>query len=228
MPELGNRTRFEFPFNNPEEDAKTDAFAEVEAGLSELAETTLLFLSHLESISWQIGASASGESPADPALRESLRGAQAERRQTTTSSHFLKFDRAGDGLEKQRVAVAFALDFLPNVQAVRSEAAPLAKQLRIVPATPGRVAVFFPAEKETSGLRFHLHAPFVPELSRASIKETPANLPLFEQLAGSRRLPCTRFATWACSLPTFLLSCPTRRTRSPLATRYRASPSSRR
>ena len=45
------------------------------------------------------------------------------------------------------------------------------------------MAVFFPAEKETSGLRFHLHAPFVPELSRASIKETPANLPLFEQLA---------------------------------------------
>ena len=45
------------------------------------------------------------------------------------------------------------------------------------------MAVFFPAEKETSGLRFHLHAPFVPELSRASIKETPANQPLFQQLA---------------------------------------------
>ena len=60
---------------------------------------------------------------------------------------------------------------------------PLAKQLKITPAMPGRVAVFFPAEKETSGLRFHLHAPFVPELSRASIKETPANQPLFQQLA---------------------------------------------
>src|SRR4029077_20803000 len=30
---------------------------------------------------------------------------------------------------------------------------------------------------------FHLHAPFVPELSRASVKETPANQPLFQQLA---------------------------------------------
>ena len=45
------------------------------------------------------------------------------------------------------------------------------------------MAVYFPAEKETSGLRFHMHAPFVPELSRASIKDTPANAPLFEQLA---------------------------------------------
>ena len=32
-------------------------------------------------------------------------------------------------------------------------------------------------------MRFHLHAPFDPELSRASIKETPANEPLFKQLA---------------------------------------------
>ena len=48
---------------------------------------------------------------------------------------------------------------------------------------PGRVAVYFPAAKETSGLRFHLHAPFVPELSRASVKETSANQPLFQQLA---------------------------------------------
>ena len=48
---------------------------------------------------------------------------------------------------------------------------------------PGRVFVLFPAEKESSGLRFHLHAPFDPELSRASIKETPANEPFFKQLA---------------------------------------------
>src|SRR5438128_3186625 len=60
---------------------------------------------------------------------------------------------------------------------------PLKKQLRVVPANPGLVAVFFPAEKEGSGLRFHLHARLVPELSRASIKETPVNIPLFKQLA---------------------------------------------
>lgn len=55
--------------------------------------------------------------------------------------------------------------------------------MKIVAANPGQVAVFFPAAKETSGFRFHLHAPFVPELSRASIKDTPANDPLFQQLA---------------------------------------------
>jgi hypothetical protein len=180
-PELGNKTRFEFPFDNPKKDPAT-AFSEIQAGLGELAETTLLFLTHLESISWKIGDNISGD-----VLRirhsdyhfEVLKQAGGT---TTTSSHFLKFDRPVEGLEKQRVAVAFALDLLPGVEQFEREK-PLAKQLRIVPAAPGRVAVFFPAEKETSGLRFHLHAPFVPELSRASIKETPANRPLFQQLA---------------------------------------------
>lgn len=180
-PELGNRTRFEFPFNNSKKDAAS-AFSEVEAGLSELAGMTLLFLSHLESISWQIGEIAAGKALRIQHSEHYFTVLNQSRGRTTTSSHFLKFDRAVEGLEKQRVAVAFALDFLPSVDWFDPKK-PLVKQLKIIPAAPGKVAVFFPAEKETSGLRFHLHAPFVPELSRASIKETPANQPLFKQLA---------------------------------------------
>ena len=178
---MDNRTRFEFPFNNPKKSADI-AYAEVRTGLSELRETTLLFLSHLESISWQIDQTGSGEVLR---LRHSENHFEVLKQtdgQTTTSSHFLKFDQSLDALNKQCVSLAFALDFLPNVQHFDSKN-PLTKQLKIIPATPGRVAVFFPAEKETSGLRFHLHAPFVPELSRASIKQTPANQPLFQQLA---------------------------------------------
>ena len=143
----------------------------------------MLFLSHLESIGWQIGASEFGEvlrvKHSEIHFFEVLKQAGGK---TSTSSHYLKFDQPVEGLEKQRVAVAFALDFLPNI-ARFSAAIPLAKQLKVIPASPGKVAVFFPAEKEVSNLRFHLHAPFVPELSRATIKETPANHPLFRQLA---------------------------------------------
>lgn len=179
--DLGQKTRFWFPFDNPKKKPE-DAYAEVEAGLNELAETTLLFLSNLKSIRWQIGQSGAGE-----VLRcqhsenyiEVLRDAGGT---TTTSSHFLRFSEVVKGLEKQRVSIAFALDCLPNVREIDPKK-PLAEQLKIVSASPARVAVFFPAEKEVSGLRFHLHAPFVPELSRASIKETPANEPLFEQLS---------------------------------------------
>lgn len=179
-PDIQEKTRFEFPFNNPKKTAD-DAFSEIKSGLSELAESTLLFLPNIESIKWSIDSELNGEILRIAHTATHIEVMKQSNGQKTTSSHFLKFDQVVKGLEKQRVALAFALDFLPNVSSL-SSAKPLAKQLKIVP-TQGQVAVFFPANKEVSGLRFHLHAPFVPELSRASIKSTPANNPLFDQLA---------------------------------------------
>ncbi len=180
-PDIGDSTRFEFPFNNPKKPAPA-AYAETDNGLSLLAETTLLFLRNLESICWENATGVSGEilrlkhSEHHYEMLKQIDG------KTTASRHFLKFDEPVVGLGHQRAAVAFELDYAPKVDSYDSRK-PLAEQLKIVPANHGQVAVSFPAEKETSGLRFHLHAPFVPELSRASVKETPANLPLFEQLA---------------------------------------------
>src|SRR5271157_3075268 len=180
-PDLGNKTRFEFPFNNPKKTPE-DAYAEVEAGLRELEETTLLFLRHMESIRWEIGQGISGDVRRIKHSDYHFEVLKQSGGQTTSSTHFLKFDQPVEGLEKQRIAVAFALDFLPGAQDFDGKK-PLAKQMKVVSAVPGLVAVYFPARKETSGLRFHQHAPFVPELSRASIKETPVNKPLFHQLA---------------------------------------------
>ena len=171
--DLGQNTRFEFPFDNPKK-APRDARSEIESGLNGLGEATLLFLSHLDSISWQIGKNG---------LRQIVRIQHPEshieiQRQNdgkpVASSHFLRFSESVPGLGKQCVSMAFALELLPNVNAF-DLGLTLSKQLRIVSANPGCVAVFFPAEKETSGLRFHLHAPFVPELSRASIKGSRKN-----------------------------------------------------
>jgi hypothetical protein len=179
MRQLAETTRFEFPFNNQKKSPE-NAFAEIQAGLNELAETTLLFLSNLKAIHWRIAEGVSGEVRRIQHSEYHFEVLKQNADRSTTS-HFLKFDRPVEGLDKQRVAVAFALESLPNATPF-DPAELLAKQMKITPAA-GRVAVFFPAEKETSGLRFHLHAPFVPELSRASIKETPANQPLFRQLA---------------------------------------------
>lgn len=180
-PALGRRTRFEFPFDNAKKPPK-EAHGEVAVGLNGLDEKTLLFLTSLKSIKWRIGTGTVGE-----LLREKHSDIHFEvlketGGKTTSSSHFLKFDQAVPGLEKQRIAVAFPLDLLPGISRF-DEGRPLAEQLKIIPAEPGSVAVFFPAVNETSGLRFHLHGPFVPAMSRASIKETDANAPLFEQLA---------------------------------------------
>jgi hypothetical protein len=188
--DLGGKTRFEFPFNNPKKNVKA-AFSEVKAGLEQLSETTLLFLNNLRYISWKIGEQEGA------VLREEHSSAHVEVLKLSDgkeilSSHWLrfsapvqnldKFTAPMEGIERQKVTVAFALAFMGDSTSFDVKK-PLAKQLKIVPAVRGKVAVFFTAEKETSGLRFHLHAPFIPELSRASIKSSPENLPLFEQLA---------------------------------------------
>jgi hypothetical protein len=178
---LGERTRFEFPFDNPNR-PPAEAFEEIAAGFRELDETTLLFLSNLQAIEWTIEGGGAGEVLRHKHSDSHFEVLKQEDRRTTSSSHFLKFDEPMSGVDKQRIAIAFPLDFLPGVKQFDMRK-PLAEQMRIVPAAPGRVAVFFPAAKESSGLLFHLHAPFVPELSRASIKETSANDPLFVQLA---------------------------------------------
>lgn len=180
-PELGRWTRFEFPFNNPKKKIE-DAYTEVQQGLDELADTTLLFLSHLGSIGWQSGQELSGEVRRIQHSATHYEVLKQVNGKISTSAHYLKYDRPVKGHEKQRVAVAYKMDFLPNVDDFNAEE-PLVTQFRIVPVIPGQVSVFFPAEKETSCLRFHLHAPFVTELSRASLKRTPANYPLFDQLS---------------------------------------------
>jgi hypothetical protein len=188
--DLDGKTRFEFPFNNPKKNVRT-AFSEVKSGLEQLSETTLLFLNNLRYISWKIGEQEGA------VLREEHSNAHVEVLKLSggkevLSSHWLrfsapvqnldKFTAPVEGVERQKVALAFELAFVGDEKSFDSKK-PIAKQFKIVPAKRGKVAVFFPAEKETSGLRFHLHAPFIPELSRASIKSSPENLPLFEQLA---------------------------------------------
>lgn len=187
---IGTRTRFEFPFNNPKK-SRAAAYAEVRSGLQQLSETTLLFLRNLQYIRWRVegieGAVLRHEhSHTHIEVLKQVQGREVQ------SSQWLRFSAAVSdvhqfsapiaGIEKQKVAIAFELAFRGDQKSFDSKK-PIASQLRIVPSDRGMVSVFFPADKEASGLRYHLHAPFVPELSRASIKNTPENIPLFEQLA---------------------------------------------
>jgi hypothetical protein len=189
-PSLGERTRFEFPFDNPRKNVE-QAYMEVKSGLEQLSETTLLFLKNLRYISWKI------DNLEGAVLREDHSDFHVEvlkqlDGKDVFSSHWLRFQTSVQnlqqftapvaGIDQHKVAVAFELAFIGDQKSF-DKALPIAKQLKIVPAAIGKVSIFFPADKETSGLRFHLHAPFVPELSRASIKNSSENAPLFEQIA---------------------------------------------
>lgn len=180
-PNIGNATVFEFPFNNPKKSAEA-AFKETADGLGLLSETLLVFLHHIRRVKWEVvGQSKGGLKRIDHSsnvieVRKDVDGESVAR------SFFLRFSQPVKDLPRQKVAVAFPLE-RKSESGEKEVPKALSDVFKIVPAAPGRVSVYFPAEKEVSALRFHVHAPFVPELSRASIKDTPANDPLFEQLA---------------------------------------------
>ena len=201
---LNNKTQFVFPFNNPKKTPQ-QAFDEIKQGLSSLSvasvpasdplsslvrelnripetENTLLFLTHLKKISWKVIGQDFQQIECLKHTDNHVEIIKTSGDTLFVKSHFLRFSAPVENISNQNVSIVFPLDFLPNFT-IFAPTEPLATQFKISTNTVGQVAVFFPAEKETSGLRFHLHAPFVPELSRASIKDTPANLPLYQQLA---------------------------------------------
>lgn len=178
---IGERTRFEFPFDSKKK-TPAEARSEIATGLASLSDTTLLFLSCIKRIAWTDGATTGQLQRVEHSDHhiEVMVDAAGEKART---HHWLRFSQALDDVPGHRVCLAYELSFVDGEAKLFDRKRKLAQQLRIVPATKGLVSVFFPAEKETSGLRFHLHAPFVPELSRASIKDVAANAPLFAKLA---------------------------------------------
>ena len=173
---VGETTRFVFPFNSSKKSPQV-AFDEIQKRLDELSELTLLFLSCLNEIRW--GSTIVRRIQHSETYYEVRKEVSNK---VVEGSHFLRFSELVAGLNKQYVRLAYPLQFIRDATSFDPKK-PLHSQMQIVGAEAGIVAVSFPCSKEASGLRFHLHAPFVPELSRASVKETVANEPLFEQLA---------------------------------------------
>lgn len=173
---VGETTRFVFPFNSSKKSPQV-AYDEIQTRLDELSEVTLLFLSCLNEIRWgSTIVRRIQHSETHFEVRKEVSNKVVE------GNHFLRFSELVTGLHKQYVRLAYPLQFIRDATSFDPKK-PIHSQMQIVGAEGGIVAVSFPCAKETSGLRFHLHAPFVPELSRASVKETVANEPLFEQLA---------------------------------------------
>ena len=54
---------------------------------------------------------------------------------------------------------------------------------KIVPLNPGQVCIHFPAIKELSKLRFHIHARFASTVARDSVRDCPANDDLRDHIA---------------------------------------------
>ena len=192
---LGEKeTRFTFPFgpfDNPQKPPER-AREEIEKNLRQLDESTLLFLSNIRKIEYLLPDSALGfleRKETDSNRIEIL--VQHPEDSEPASVFFLRFEKIArvndeEGKSKScRIAVAFGLEEKeedtkkPN----KKRKQPPTILWRIKSLEPGRVSIYFPAEKETSNLRFHLHAPFASTVARDSVRDCPANDELRDHLA---------------------------------------------
>ena len=170
-------TWFSFPFDNCQKPPQ-NALAEVEKNLRQLDESTLLFLSRVKKIEYLLPNSTLGFLERRETDRNRIEiVVQHPEESKPTSVVFLRFEKKvdvddEDGKSKTcRIAVAFGLE--ENKEQER----------KIKPMEQGQVCIYFPADKETSNLRFHLHAPFASTVARDSVRDCPANDELRDHLA---------------------------------------------
>lgn len=181
LPKRTSNTIFRFPFNNPK---KPPAIAakEIELGLRGLGDNCLLFLSHIQKIEYSLPDGSVGS-----LNRINLEKGRVDIRsqytnENDTFSHWLHFDKEVEVIDgnKQskfcRIAIAYSLSEFINEKTSKSI-------WKIVPLDRGEVSIYFPAEKETSNLRFHLHAPFASTVARDSVRDCIENHTLRDQIS---------------------------------------------
>ena len=165
------KTRFVFPFDNPKKPPEK-AKNEIEKNLRELNENTLLFLNNIQRIEYRLPDATTGSLERRNFAND---GNQIEiyvtspEDQTPEPNRYLRFAKDVDvqdednKLKRCRIAVAFSMDKSGG------------GGWKIAPLNRGEVCIYFPATKETSKLRFHMHAPFASTVARDSVRECSAN-----------------------------------------------------
>ncbi|APE09312.1 sacsin N-terminal ATP-binding-like domain-containing protein [Rhodococcus pyridinivorans] len=161
----GGWTTFWFPFDRDDKPADI-AVIEVARALHDLAHSTLLFLTNIRSIGYTLADGSKRELVRQSLGNNIARIKSVHEEQDSTYWYRLigDVDVAGS---KYSVAAAFALE--PHAS---KDAGP--KNFSVKP-TDGKVFIYFPAAKETSGLKFHIHAPFASTVARDSVRDDPNN-----------------------------------------------------
>lgn len=180
-------TTFAFPFDRTDKPAAT-ARDEVERALAELNEKTLLFLNHISTITYELPDGRVGIVERQNIDDRFIRIRRAEGDDFVTSEWLrLTGPTRMTGTTGTELSVAAAFKLAPSEAPRSSRGKPAETEstprLTVVPVDQGDVSIYFPAVKEASGLRFHIHAPFASTVARDSVRDDPANGQLVEDIA---------------------------------------------
>ena len=164
-------TTFVFPFDN-EDKTPLVAFEEIKRGLLELGSSTVLFLNQITTVSYEIVGGESGiiERKSLGNNRAQITEMQGDDVRITDWLRLVD-QVAVEGIDELlAVAAAFSLSDAVSGQKKSRQ--------QIQPLDSGETCIYFPAAKETSGLKFHIHAPFASTVARDSVRNTDDNVSL--------------------------------------------------
>jgi hypothetical protein len=168
-------TTFIFDFNEPSKSPQK-AFLEISQGLEDLDERSLLFLTNIKRIAISY---AKDHKPKKEIIRNEVKAnlfrfdvKNGEKEQKRTymvlrgnmpnlAQNSLD-ESARQNIQKMKIAIAFRVK-------IESD------NFEIEPIDDANVCVYFPAIKERSGLKFHIHAPFASTPSRDVIRNSEEN-----------------------------------------------------
>jgi hypothetical protein len=163
-----DETVFHFPLNSDKK-ASDIAYNEIKRGLLELKKVTLLFLSNIKVIEVHYENVANVITKFEDNDNRIVTICNS---QENTEDNYLKFKKYYPGSDRLYVSIAFKIE-----KNKRTE------KWMLLPIEKGEVAIFFPAEKEISNLKFHIHAPFASTVARDSIKDLKVNDELIELIS---------------------------------------------
>lgn len=149
-------------------------------GLKALDSSAILFLQSIRKIEYMLPSGDYGYvERIDQASHHVTVVYQRPTDQKESTSKWLRFHKLVDITDDQgkpkklSIAVAFALDFDSRT-----------KKEKVVPVKGGgRTFIYFPAEKEHSGLRFHINAPFASTVARDSVRNCEDNKKLIKAIS---------------------------------------------
>lgn len=173
-------TRFLFPFDHSKK-LPAEAADEIKRGLRALGDNTLLFLDHIHSIEYQLSDNSTGSLKRIDHDAGHIEIQACHPGGSAIITHWLRFQKNVEVIDEDgeskpcRIAIAFSL--------VSDEGKIDQPAWKIVPLKRGQVSIYFPAEKETSNLRFHIHAPFASTVARDSVRNSRANDQLLKHIA---------------------------------------------
>jgi len=173
LPEVNSsESRFIFPFKK---NASKTAI-EIKNELFGLGSDTLLFLKNINKIEYIL---SDGKTIGCMAIRIDEEGIYNININIPTQEkkeyYWLRYsDEVGVNIKDEngktnnyKVLIAFQLE--------KNDQKESKSKWKIIPSNPGKVCIYFPAEKETSNLLFNIHAPFASTVARDSIRNCEDN-----------------------------------------------------